>query len=84
MGFSRQEYWSGFLLLPPGDLLNPGIQPMPPGSPGMAGRFFTTEPSGKFPISIQNVPKLGLLRQQTETEINMHKYYLEFSEDPNM
>ena len=28
MGFSRQEYWSGLPYLPPGDLPNPGIEPM--------------------------------------------------------
>ena len=27
MGFSRQEYWSGFLFPSPGDLLDPGIKP---------------------------------------------------------
>ena len=27
MGFSRQEYWSGLPCPPPGDLLNPGIEP---------------------------------------------------------
>ena len=26
MGFSREEYWSGMLCPPPGDLLNPGIE----------------------------------------------------------
>ena len=26
-GFSRQEYWSGLLCPPPGNLLNPGIKP---------------------------------------------------------
>ena len=26
MGFSRQEYWSGWLCPPPGDLPNPGIE----------------------------------------------------------
>ena len=25
IGFSRQEYWSGLLYLPPGDLPNPGV-----------------------------------------------------------
>ena len=28
MGFSRQEYWSGLPRLPPGDLADPGIQPV--------------------------------------------------------
>ena len=43
-GFSRQEYWSGLPFPSPGDLLDPGIQPM---FPAFAGRFFTTEPLGK-------------------------------------
>ena len=28
MGFSRQEYWSGFTFSPPSDLPNPGIELM--------------------------------------------------------
>ena len=28
MGFSRQEYWSGLLCPPPGDLPDPGIEPI--------------------------------------------------------
>ena len=39
MGFSRQEYWSGLPFPPPGDLPNPGIEPV---SPVLEGRFFTT------------------------------------------
>ena len=27
MGFSRQEYWSGFPFPPPGDIPDPGIKP---------------------------------------------------------
>ena len=45
--FSRQEYWSGLPFLPPGDLPNPGIEPLSPVSLELAGRFFTTEPPGK-------------------------------------
>ena len=37
MGFSRQEYWSGLPCPPPGDLPNPGIKPMSPASPALAG-----------------------------------------------
>ena len=33
MGFSRKEYWSGLPLPPPGDLLDPGIEPMSSVSP---------------------------------------------------
>ena len=42
MGFSRQEYWSGVPCLPPGDLSNPGIEPISLMSPVLAGGFFTT------------------------------------------
>ena len=42
MGFSRQEYWSGLLCPPPGDLPNLGIKPKFPMSPASAGGFFTT------------------------------------------
>ena len=41
-GFSRQEYWSGLPCFPPGDLPNPGIEPMSLMSPVLTGRFFTT------------------------------------------
>ena len=47
MGFSRQEYWSGLPLPPPGDLPHPGIEPMSPVSPALARGFFTTEQTGK-------------------------------------
>ena len=35
MGFSRQEYWSGLLCPPPGNLLDPGIEPTSPVSPAL-------------------------------------------------
>ena len=44
MEFSRQEYWSRFPFSFPGDLPNPGIEPV---SPALAGGFFTTVPPGK-------------------------------------
>ena len=47
MGFSRQEYWSGLPFPPPGDLLNPGTEPVSLVSPALAGVFFTTESPGK-------------------------------------
>ena len=47
MGFSRQEYWSGLPFPPPGNLLNPGIEPKSLASPALASRFFTTVPPGK-------------------------------------
>ena len=42
MGFSRQEYWSGLLCSPPGNLLYPGTEPASLMSSTLAGWFFTT------------------------------------------
>ena len=43
MGFSRQEYWSGLPFPPPGDLLEPGIEP---GSPALQVDALPSEPPG--------------------------------------
>ena len=40
--FPRQEYWSGMPFLPPGDLPDPGIEPMSLMLLALAGGFFTT------------------------------------------
>ena len=45
--FSSQEYWSGLPCAPPGDLPDPGIEPVSPASPALAGGFLTTAPPGK-------------------------------------
>ena len=50
IGFPRQKYWSGLPFPNPGDLPDPGIEPV---SPALAGRFFTTELCGKPYISLQ-------------------------------
>ena len=42
MGFSRQDYWSWLSFPPPGDLLDPGMEPASLMSHALAGRFFTT------------------------------------------
>ena len=49
MGFPKQEYGSGLPFSFPGDLPNPGIEPVPP---ALAGGFFTTEPSGKSQVAL--------------------------------
>ena len=43
MGFSRQEYWSGFPFPPPGDFLHPGTEPVFLNSLALADGFFTTK-----------------------------------------
>ena len=44
MEFPKQEYWSGLPFLSRGNLPDTGIESV---SPVLAGRFFTSEPSGK-------------------------------------
>ena len=44
MGFSRQDYWSGLPLPPPGDLPDPGIKPR---SPALQTNTLPSEPPGK-------------------------------------
>ena len=44
MEFPRQEDWSGLPFPSPGDLPDPGIEPV---SLGLVGIFFTTEPPEK-------------------------------------
>ena len=46
VGFSRQEYWSGLPLAPPGDLPSPETEPVSQASSALAGRFFTPETLG--------------------------------------
>ena len=43
-GFSRQEYCNGLPFPTPGDLPDPGNEPMPLMSLALAGRFFATVP----------------------------------------
>ena len=52
MGFPNQEYWSVLAFPSPGDLPNAGIEP---GSPALAGGFFTTEPPGSPEILLANI-----------------------------
>ena len=55
MGFSSQEYWSGLPRPPPGDLPNPGIEPMSFTFPALAGGFFTTSATCSTRPSMQRV-----------------------------
>ena len=50
--FSNQEYWSGLPCPPPGDLPNPGVEPVSFTSSPLAGKFFTTSTTWEalFPI----------------------------------
>ena len=58
MEFSRQEYWSGLLFPPLGNLPNQGIEPVSLVSPALAGRFFTSSATYKpitgYDVSVNN------------------------------
>ena len=47
VGFFRQEYYNGLPCPPPGDLPDPGIEPMSPVSPTLQADSLPTEPWGK-------------------------------------
>ena len=64
MGFSWQEYWSGLPFPPPGDLPDPGIDPVSPVAPALAGRLFTTELLGKAPEIPGQGTKISRAKEQ--------------------
>ena len=47
VGFFRQEYRRGLPFPPPWDLPDPGVEPMSPASPVLAGGLFITESPAK-------------------------------------
>ena len=53
IGFSRQEYWSGLLFPPPGDLPHQGTELM---SPALAGGFFTSSLSQRGSYGVAKSP----------------------------
>ena len=59
IGFSRQGHWSGLSCPSPGDLPNPGIEPVFLMSPALAGWFFTT--SAIWESEVKLLSHVGLL-----------------------
>ena len=57
MLFSRQEYWSRLPCPTPGDLLDPGIEPVSLVSPALAGGFFTTSATWEAHVLYQSSSK---------------------------
>ena len=57
--FPRQEYWSKLPFPSPGDLPDPGIEPMSPESPALADGFYNIEPPGKPMIILVSFTKEG-------------------------
>ena len=50
----QQEYWSELPGPPPGDLPDPGIEPMSLTSPVLAGGFFTTNTTWEAQGAVKN------------------------------
>ena len=69
MGFSRQEYWSGLLCPPPGDLPDPGIEPASLTSPALARGFFTT--STTWEVNGPIIPILGIYTGEIKTYVHI-------------
>ena len=51
MGFSRREYWSGLPFPPPGDLPEPGTEPVSPVSPAPQAILYRLSLKTKFSVS---------------------------------
>ena len=58
MEFSQQEYWSGLPCPPPGDVPDPGIEPMSPVSPVLQLASLPCEPWGS-PSEVHALNKIG-------------------------
>ena len=55
MEFSRQEYWSGLLCPPPGDLPNPVVKPAILTFPQLAGTFITTSATWEAQVNYTSI-----------------------------
>ena len=62
MEFSKQEYWSGFLCPPPGDLLDPGTKPVSLTSAALGRGFFTNSATWEGITNSMDM-SLGRLRE---------------------
>ena len=51
-GIYQQEVWSGLPFLTPGDLPDPGIEPVSLASSALAGRFFTTRATWEAQVTL--------------------------------
>ena len=73
MKFSRQEYWSGLPCPPPGDLPDPWMKTVSPGSPALAGGYFTTSATWEVHIVlIVHVFKNSVIIHQDEITLKLY------------
>ena len=71
----RQGCWSGSPFPPPGDLPHPGIEPVCPVFPALAGRFLTTEPPETLAGTLANYRIFSILLcwKMTDRFFGVHK-----------
>ena len=62
MGFSWQEYWSGLLFPPPGDLPNPGIEPVFSACPALQILYHWATWEAQSGLTFSFVQRLSLAR----------------------
>ena len=74
MGFSRQEYWSGWPCPPPWDLPNPGIELPSLMSAALVGRFFTRIMTVYFWISVLTILNLFFSPLHPYSHPHLHRY----------
>ena len=88
MGFSRQEYWSGLLCPPPGDLLDPGIEPASVTPPALQADFLFSEPPGKpsgkefTSLWVRPVGQEDPLEEGTATHSSILAWKIPWTEQP--
>ena len=62
IGFSRQEYWSGWSFPLPGDLPSPESKPMSLPFPALAGRLFAPSATWEAPMFIRGRRKIMVMK----------------------
>ena len=88
MGFPRQEYWSGLLFPPPGDLSDQGIEPESPALPALQVNTLPTEPLGKpkycdsaqFSLVVHSCPTLCDPMYRSTPNLPVHHQLPEYTQ----
>ena len=77
MEFSRQEYWSGYPFPAPGDLSNPGIDPMSPSlqTPGKPCKLKSLQTEAKLK-QVENPKEQSTERSLFGTSSNSQRFQL--------
>ena len=89
MGFSRQDYLSGLPLPPPGDLPDPGVEPVSPAAPALAtweGSVVKNPPAkardagdtGSVPGAMEDDP----LEEEMATRSSILAWEIKWTEEP--